>query len=55
MTNEIFNRKEWMDNECVFTNKMGCAMCPYVVYDELGRRKCEKDLYEKCDKHGLRA
>lgn len=43
-----FNRKEWLENDCVYTHNCGCDACPYVVYDDFGSRKCEKELYEEC-------
>ena len=45
---KAFNRKEWLENDCVFTGSLNCDACPYVVYDENGSRKCEKEMYEQC-------
>lgn len=44
---KAFNRKEWVKNECVPTGSTLCDMCPYVVYDG-ETRKCDKEMYEKC-------
>lgn len=43
-----FNRQEWINKECVFTGSLTCDACPYVVYDEFGSRKCDKEMYDKC-------
>ena len=42
------SRQEWIEKECVFTGSINCDYCPYVVYDENGSRKCEKEVYEEC-------
>ena len=43
-----FNRKQWIEQDCVFTRSTRCDACPYVIIDENGSRKCEKEMYEKC-------
>lgn len=43
-----FNREQWIKEDCVFTGSLRCDACPYVVYDENGSRKCEKEMYEQC-------
>lgn len=45
---KAFDRKKWIEEDCVFTGNLGCDACPYVVYDENGARKCEKEMYEEC-------
>lgn len=42
-----FNRKEWLEKECVPTGSTLCDMCPFCVYDG-ETRKCEKDMFDKC-------
>ena len=42
------SRQKWLEEECVFTGSCNCDYCPYVVYDENGSRKCEKEVYEEC-------
>lgn len=50
--NEVFSRQKWIEEDCVFTYSCNCDMCPYVIYDENGSRKCEKDMYDKCTNKG---
>lgn len=45
---KAFNRQQWINEECVFTGLTKCDACPYVVYDENGARKCDKEQYHKC-------
>ena len=44
----MFNREKWLEEDCVYTYKRGCAMCPYAVYGKDGICKCEKEMYEEC-------
>lgn len=43
-----FNREKWINEECVYTYRTACDMCPYVVVDHKGHNKCEKEMYEEC-------
>lgn len=42
------SKKQWLEEECMFTYCTNCDMCPYVVFDDNGSRKCEKEMYERC-------
>ena len=42
------SRQEWLEQECVFTRSLRCDACPYVVFDDNGSRKCEREMYENC-------
>lgn len=44
----MFSRKQWLEEDCVYTGSLKCEACPYAVYDENGSIKCEKEMYEKC-------
>lgn len=43
-----FDREKWIKDDCVFTHSCSCDVCPYVIFDENGSRKCEKEIYEEC-------
>ena len=45
---EIFDRDKWIEEDCVPTGCTCCDACPYVVYDEYGTRKCDKEMFEQC-------
>lgn len=42
-------RQKWVDEDCEFVYEEYCDACPYVVYDEFGRPKCDKKMKEKCE------
>lgn len=48
LRNIVFELNEWVKNDCVSTGSTICDVCPYVVYDEDGTRKCDKEMYELC-------
>lgn len=43
-----FNRDYWLEHDCVPVHMNGCAMCPYVIYDDNGHKKCEREMFEEC-------
>lgn len=47
---ETFNREDWIKNDCVYTGSERCDACPYVIYNEFGSRKCDKEMYETCSR-----
>lgn len=48
MNTEKFDRDWWIENICMFTYSCSCDACPYVVYDQYGRRKCEPEMMRRC-------
>lgn len=45
---ERFDREKWIKEDCVYTGRIHCDFCPYVIYDKFGSRKCDKEQYERC-------
>ena len=44
-----FDREKWINEDCEVVYHDWCAACPYVVYDELGRAKCDKEMKKECE------